>query len=73
MLEVGKASVEEIPDVLARRLPVVADIEDLSDLGERESRSLAAVDEVDAGKGLGAVVAVAGGVRCAGRSRPSSS
>ncbi|KAB7757479.1 hypothetical protein MMUC44124_15085 [Mycolicibacterium mucogenicum DSM 44124] len=47
----------------AGSLAVVADVEDLLDLGEGEPGRLAAVDEVDPADRVGGVVAVAG--RCA--------
>ena len=52
--------------MIAGSLAVVADVEDLPDLGEGESGGLAAVDEVDPGEALGRVVAVAAG-RALGR------
>ncbi|MBM7754003.1 hypothetical protein JOE53_002723 [Microbacterium laevaniformans] len=49
LVDIGEACVEEVADVAAGRLAVVADVEDLLDLGEGESSGLAAVDEVDSG------------------------
>lgn len=65
-VNVGQACVEQVAYVIAGSLAVVADVEDLPDLGEGESGGLAAVDEVDPGEALGRVVAVAAG-RALGR------
>ena len=54
----------------AGRLSVVADVQDLADLGKCEPGSLAAVDEVDAGDGLGRVVAIARRGALGGRQQP---
>lgn len=51
-------------------LAVVADLEDLPDLGECESGCLPAMDEVDALYGLVRVVTIATGCARSGRQEP---
>lgn len=46
-IKLCQALPEQFPDVRARRLASVADVQDLPDLGEGEPCGLAAVDETD--------------------------
>lgn len=58
LVEVGELLGELCGYVGAGGLPGVADLQDVPDLGQAESGGLASADELQAGEGLGWVVAV---------------
>lgn len=60
MVDLGESGVEKSSDVLTRRFASIANVQDLANLREGETRGLPAVDEIDPTGRLDRVIAVTG-------------